>query len=280
MGASYAILNTGSGAWGFEEHAAHLSRAMWLEVRSTPADYVYLLGWDGPESPLCLDTFIPYESILLAGDKRRQAVIFEEHQVATPRTHLLDTPKEVRRFLRLEHATDWVLKYPTGCGASGHCVLTADSPLAHDWPRPYVVQEFIRLETPEVYRLYGIAGETFGWNVRRFPAGVTPSPWVAHARGARYAEPGPVPAEAEQQARAALAATGLLGSFGCVDLLRTEQGRWLVLEVGTDGGFNYVDRDLGIPALEEEIDRRLARAFWSRVGGRPWGFGDWKRRTA
>jgi hypothetical protein len=143
-----------------------------------------------------------------------------------------------------------------------------------------VVQEFLRLETPEVYRLYGIGGETFGWNVRRFPAEVKPSPWVAHARGARYADAGPAPVEAEQQARSALAAAGLLASFGCVDLLRTEQGRWVVLEVGTDGMFNHVDRDLGLPALEEEIDRRLAEAFWARIGVRPWGTGSWKRRTA
>ena len=72
MPPSCAILNTGSGAWAFEEHAARLSGAMWLDVRSTPADTVYLLGWDGPEPPSG-ESFIPYDSIMDASDKRCQA---------------------------------------------------------------------------------------------------------------------------------------------------------------------------------------------------------------
>lgn len=277
MELSCAILNSGSGAWAFEEHAVRLSRAFWLDVRSTPADFVYLLAWDGPEPPSC-ETFIPYESVLIASDKRVQAESFETAGVATPRTLLLDTSEEVQRLLRAEPGKEWVLKYPIGCGASGHYLLKPDAPMRSDWPRPYVVQEFIRLESPEVYRLYGVAGETFGWNARRFPPGVKPSPWIAHARGARYADAGAVPAEAEELAREALRATGLFSSFGCVDLLRAENGRWLVLEVGTDGVFNHVDRDLGMPELETEIERRLAEAFWDRAGPRPWGIEEWKPR--
>ena len=55
-------------------------------------------------------------------------------------------------------------------------------------------------------------------------------------------------------------------------------GKWLVLEVGTDGLFNHVDRDLGPPGLEQEIQGRGAVAFWSRVGGQPWGAGAWRPR--
>jgi glutathione synthase/RimK-type ligase-like ATP-grasp enzyme len=254
------ILNAGSGAWAFEPLAEHLSAALGVPVTDEPAAYFYLLAWDGPEPPAGV-SFIPYPAIVQASDKRLLAETFRQAGVATPRTHLLETPAEVGRFVRREAATQWVLKYPTGCGGAGHRLLVSETPVPDDWPRPYIVQEFIRLEAPEVYRLYGAGGETFGWNVRRFPSGVTPSPWVAHARGARYRDPGPLPAAAEEQARAALAATGLLDSFGCADLLRAGDGRWLVLEVGTDGVFNHVDRDIDLPGLPEEIDRRLAAAF-------------------
>ncbi|HET6248636.1 MAG TPA: hypothetical protein VFE47_13120 [Tepidisphaeraceae bacterium] len=43
--------------------------------------------------------------------------------------------------------------------------------------------------------------------------------------------------------------------------------------------FNHVDRDLGLPELEEEIQRRIADAFWQRHGDwRPWGGEVWQRR--
>lgn len=160
-----------------------------------------------------------------------------------------------------------MLKWPTGCGAGGHRRIGPGDRLPHDWPRPYVLQEFVRLERPEVYRLYGAAGELFGWNARRFPPEIAPSPWVAHARGARYEVLGAAPAEAERIAHRALNAVGLLGSFGCVDLLPAPDGGWLALEVGTDGVFNHVDRDVGDPVLAAELDRRVAEAFWA-CGGR------------
>jgi hypothetical protein len=140
-----------------------------------------------------------------------------------------------------------------------------DQPVPQDWPRPYVLQEFIRLEVPEVYRLYCVAQETFGWNARRFPAGAKASPFVAHAQGARYEIEQAVPPEAEFQARQALACTNLLPSFGCADLMRDERGNWLVLEVNTDGVYNHVDRDINIGNTANEIDKRIARAFqtWS-----------------
>jgi glutathione synthase/RimK-type ligase-like ATP-grasp enzyme len=278
IASSCAIVNAGGGAWAFEEHAHRLARALWLEVRETAVDYLYLLAWDGPEPPPCREMFIRYEAILAASDKRRLAELFERHSVAVPRTYVLESEAQVRRLAEREPDTEWVLKWPTGCGASGHRLLRSDVPIPRDWPQPYLLQEFVRMESPEVYRLYCVAGETFGWNVRRFPPGGRSSPWVAHAQGARYENAGPAPEEAEHEARRALSAAGLLSSFGCADLLRDSRGKWLVLEVNTDGVFNHVDRDIRIAGLPEEIDRRLAEAFWTRVGHRPWGDAAWKPR--
>jgi hypothetical protein len=78
------------------------------------------------------------------------------------------------------------------------------------------------------------------------------------------ADPPPAALEA---ARRALVATDLIESFGCVDLLRRPTGEWVVLEVGTDGLFNHVDRDLGDARLESEMLRRITAAFWRRAMG-------------
>jgi hypothetical protein len=75
----------------------------------------------------------------------------------------------------------------------------------------------------------------------------------------RLGEP---PTEAREAARRAFVATGLWDSFGCADLLRKPTGEWVVLEVGTDGLFNHVDRDLGDQVFERELHRRVADAFW------------------
>jgi hypothetical protein len=261
--AACAIVNAGGGAWAFEEHAQHLAQVMQLEIGSSPAQYNYLLGWESTEPPSG-KMFIPYKSILLASDKRCMAEVFEKHGVAIPRTYLLDSPEQVQRVVERETGSRWVLKWPTGCGASGHRLQEADRPIPKDWPRPYLLQEFIYLENPEVYRLYCVAGETFGWNVRRFPPGAQYSPWVAHAQGARYESVGTAPTEAERQARKALAATGLLDSFGCADLMQCSDDRWLVLEVNTDGISSTVDRDICVPGIAGAIDCRLAKAFWAQ----------------
>jgi hypothetical protein len=47
--------------------------------------------------------------------------------------------------------------------------------------------------------------------------------------------------------------------------MHSRDGRWLVLEVNTDGIFNYVDRNISVPGIAEAIDRRLAKAFWAWV---------------
>lgn len=272
------ILNNGPGGWAFEALARRLSAAVWLDIADVPREYNYLLHLENHDPTTCGKLFIPYRSMQLASDKRLLAQLFLEQSVPTPETHLLDAWDEVERFGLQRPDKEWCLKYPTGCGASGHHLWTAEMQLPASWPRPFIVQEFLRLERPEVYRLYGAGGEIFGWAARRFPSGAVASPWVAHARGARYELAGDAPAEAVAAGQRALTATGLLDSFGCCDLLQSPSGEWVVLEVGTDGMFNHVDRDIGDPDFERELDRRVAESFWAVVGTPPWGSGEWSPR--
>ena len=86
------------------------------------------------------------------------------------------------------------------------------------------------------------------------------------------------PHDAATTAQRALDVAGLSESFGCVDLLPSPRG-WLVIEVGTDGYYNHVDRNVPEP-LATEIDRRIATAFWNWIGGEPpWGT-HWRPRAA
>ncbi len=278
--ASCCVLNGGGGAWAFEGLARQLAAALWIDIAPQPRRYNYLLSVEGHDPADCGRLFIPYAAIELASDKRLLATAFATHEVPSPESWVMDTPDGAFALCRARPDREWCLKYPTGCGASGHRMLTDGMRLPPLWPRPLLVQEFIRTEPPEVYRTYGAGGRLFGWVVRRFPPGAPSSPWVAHARGARYEAAGPAPEAALAVARAALAAAGLLESFGCVDLLRRPSGEWLALEVGTDGVFNHVDRDLNHSELEAEIERRIAEAFWAPVGPPPWAPGPWRRRPA
>jgi hypothetical protein len=141
-------------------------------------------------------------------------------------------------------------------------LITPASVEPPNWPKPFIVQEFVRLEHPEVYLTYCAGGELFGWVTRRFPSGTQSSPWVAHACGARYLRLGEIPNEVREISEQTLMATGLWNSFGCVDLICKPTGEWVVLEVGTDGLFNYVDRDLDDQDFEQELHQRVAHAFW------------------
>ncbi|HYH63979.1 MAG TPA: hypothetical protein VD866_04705 [Urbifossiella sp.] len=273
------VLNAGGGAWAFEALARRLADDLWVDVSDAPRAYNYLLAADDPDPAGESESFVPLAAVRLAADKRLQGRVFAAHATPTPETHLLDTLDDAHRLRAANHGREWCVKFPTACGGSGHRLLIPDLTLPASWPRPLVVQEFVRLARPEVYRTYAAGGELFGWVVRRFPEGSKPSPWVAHARGARYEPAGEPPAAATAAARSALVVTGLLDSFGCADLLPAPAGGWLVLEVGTDGPSSHVDRDLGIPALEREIRRRVAEAFWARAGTPPWGGGPWRPRT-
>lgn len=256
------ILNSGSGSWAFEPLALRLSSVLGVDIVNEPRRFNYVLYVEDTGILHGCGTFISLDSVRLASDKRLLATAFAEHGVPTPITHLLPTFAEVRSHVAEHSSTEWCLKYPTSCGANGHRLVTANTEEPANWPTPFILQEFIRLERPEVYRTYCAGGELFGWVTRRFPEGTQSSPWVAHARGARYVVLGAPPVEAVEPARRALAATGLLNSFGCVDLLRRPTGEWVVLEVGTDGIFNHVDRELEDIELERELDQRIAKAFW------------------
>lgn len=50
------------------------------------------------------------------------------------------------------------------------------------------------------------------------------------------------------------------------------------MEVGTDEIYNYVNRDVENEELYDEINERLARAFWKKIGIPPWGQ-TWKYRN-
>lgn len=259
------ILNNGFGCWAFEELAKQLASALWVDVSSAPRRYNYLLNVEDYKIADCGELFISYDAIQVAADKVQLKLKFQRASVPTPVTHLVETEDEIWQVLKTFKDTEWCLKYPTGCGASGHRLLMEGMPIPKNWPKPFLVQEFIRLERPEVYRTYGAGGRLFGWVARRFPIGVKSSPWVAHARGARYESAGEIPPQAAIAARMALEATDLLEAFGCVDLLCDPNGRWLVLEVGTDGMFNHVDRDIGDSQPGIEIQRHIAEAFWAKV---------------
>ena len=255
-----AILNSGPGAWAFEPLAQSLSRAFGVPIVEAPAERNFLLAWDGPFPASC-ESFVPYDAIECASDKRRIASVFGSFGVPHPATFLLGDA-ELEPFLRRESGRKWLLKYPISCGGAGHRFIEAGECVPDDWPRPLVVQEFIAMERPEVFRFYGVAGVLFGWNVRRFPQSVEkPSPIVAHARGALYEEAGTASPRAVRCARRALEATGLWPSWGCVDMVPTPDGRWLALQVGTDGVWGHVDRAIGLPGVAQELETRLARAF-------------------
>jgi hypothetical protein len=258
------IVNQGAGAWAFEPLAHTLASTLGIEVSETPRRFNYFLGGDNRWSWIPESSFIPFGAIDIAADKRLLARAFEQADVPRPETQLVATFEDVLRIIRARPNQEWCLKYPLGCGASGHRFITSASDKPKNWPIPFIVQEFVRLERPEVYRIYIACGELFGWMVRRLPEGIS-SPWVAHVRGARYANLGRAPKEARAAARIALDAVGLLDSFGCADLIQRPSGEWLVLEVGTDGIVNYIDRDLGDPAFEGEVSERIAAAFWRKA---------------
>lgn len=255
-----AILNSGSGAWAFESLANSLSHTLGVPVVSQPTELNYILAWDGATPPTG-QSFVPFGAIECANDKRLIAGVFKSFGVPCPETFLL-SDEELTPFLRRQSSRRWLLKYPISCGGAGHRFIQVGDTIPDDWPRPLVVQEFISLPRPEVFRFYGVGGVLFGWNVRRFPEDTQdPSPFVAHARGAHYEQIGTAPPRAVRCARRALEATGLWRSWGCVDMVPADNGRWLALEVGTDGLWSHVDRDIQPPCIAEELETRLGQTF-------------------
>jgi glutathione synthase/RimK-type ligase-like ATP-grasp enzyme len=256
------ILHTGPWKRVFGRFPEYLSRLTGLPVTETDdrLDFAYLAGWDPVRAPSC-PTYVPYESILLVHDKRRQARAFLEGGVAVPETHLLDSVETLAAFQERRRDKEWVLKWPVGCSGTGHQMLNSGVRITPFWQPPFLVQEFIRLERPEVYRLFAADGETFGWVVRRSPPGETASPWVSYSGGAEVEFLEAPPEKVLSEVLKALKATGLHDSFGAVDLMQSPEGQWLVLEVNTDGIYNYVGREVPVPELRELLDHHVARSF-------------------
>lgn len=257
------ILNCGSAAWVFESIARHLADGLGVDISTTPRMFNYVLGADAEGLPSRERLFIDPDAMRIASDKRLLALTFAHRDVPVPETRLFDELAAVHEFTSNDGGREWCLKYPTANGARGHRILSADTEIPEAWPKPYIVQEFIRLERPEVFRSYAAGGELFGWLARRYRDG-RGSPWVAHAAGAHWETLPGVPDRAREAAWKALAATNLLETFGCVDMLQRPNGEWLVLEVGTDGLASHVDRDLGDPRFEAELLTRIRESFWLR----------------
>ena len=246
----------------FGQFPTYLSQLMGLPIVETDErlDFAYLVGWSPARAPSC-PTYISYESILIAHDKRKQAHAFARAGVSIPETHLLDSIETLYTFYRRRRDKQWVLKWPVGCSGMGHQMLTQETQITTFWQPPFLVQEFVRLERPEVYRLYATDGETFGWVVRRALPGKGASPWVSYSLGAEVEFFENPPQEVIPEVGRALEATGLQHSFGAVDILRSSEGRWLVLEVNTDGIFSYVERQVPAQALREQLDHYVAQSF-------------------
>ena len=255
------ILNSGNGAWAFQDLAESLADSLKIEVRNVPSDFNYVLSC--PEANIKAiehKMFVPYRGIKLASDKRLLADVFIKNSITIPQTYLINTYSEVLAFIQ-NTTEQWCLKYPIGCGASGHRMIRDLQDIPQTWLQPYVVQKFIKLKELQVFRLYCAGGILFGWNRRKFTSQDNCSPWVAHANGAVYEVLKEAPEEAKNLTSKALKACELYDSFGCVDLLQDNDGNWLVLEVGTDGIFNHVDRNIGNSDLELEINQKIAAAF-------------------
>jgi hypothetical protein len=67
---SCCILNGGGGSWAFATLAQQLGNALWINVSETPRQYNYLLAMDDFDASRCGELFIPFQSMVLAADKR------------------------------------------------------------------------------------------------------------------------------------------------------------------------------------------------------------------
>ena len=147
------VLNAGFGAWAFQELATNLSELLNIEISDLPAKYNYVLSWEEEDLDIA-QSFIPFASIKLASDKRLQAQVFNQNSIPTPETHLIDTFQDVVNFINNSQG-QWCLKYSSGCGGAGHKLINRSEDIPQKWLQPYVVQRFIDLNEPKVYRIYG-----------------------------------------------------------------------------------------------------------------------------
>ena len=265
------ILNQSDSKWAFENLAQMLSRSLWLDVSEHASDLNYILCTDTELIDSNLNSFIPLNSIKIASDKTEIEKRFQSYGVTRPATFILQSSQAVESFLKTHDRNRWILKYPTGCGGIHHRIIQSASEIPKKWPQPFLIQEFIESIQPAVYRFYCVDSNLFGFNARKFSDPEISTPWVSHANGAKYNYEETPNQAATEIAKAALLATGLYYSFGVVDLVKNISGNWYALEVGTDGIYNHVDRELENDALLDELNERLAIAFWKRLGTPPWG---------
>jgi glutathione synthase/RimK-type ligase-like ATP-grasp enzyme len=240
-----------------EQLAADLDLPILDEDRDV--DLGLILAWDGPP-PRCR-TFVPFDAIVAAQDKREQFRRFRAAGVSIPETRLFDDFEIARAFALLDPDRRWLLKWPVGSGSVGHTLIDRDSRVTPLWNPPFLIQEFVALERPEIHRVMGCDGELFGFTVRSFPPGTPSSPLVSTHRGAIFGLAGSIPPEVARQARLALSAFGLFSTFGCVDLIVPPGAPVLVLEVNADGLSQFVDRMPGLPGLCRETGERLRAAI-------------------
>lgn len=266
------IINQTAGKWAFENLANILSNSLWVDVEEDFGDFNYLLCAHQENIYRSnINNFIPLDSIKIAADKRKIEKRFSKYKVPRPKTFLANNEREAELILSEYPQIRWILKYPIGCGGINHQFIQSVSEIPHGWLKPFILQEFVELERPSVYRLYCVDGEIFGFNARRFIDKNNQNPWVSHANGAVYEYGENYDKQARETAKIALVATDLYNTFGVVDLLKSKDNEWYVLEVGTDGIYNYVDRDLENQNLFDEINEKLAKAFWQKIGTPPWG---------
>ncbi len=276
-GKKLTILNQSEGKWAFDSLAQILSRSLWVDVSEQPSDLNYLLCTETESIDRSVNSFIPIDSIKIAADKRKIETRFKKYNVPRPQTFILTSLDEITSILQQFDRCRWILKYPTGCGGIHHRIIENVTEIPDRWPEPFILQEWIESIQPAVYRFYCIDRDLFGFNARKFADGDRSSPWVSHANGARYDYTETPDLSAIEVAKSALIATGLYDSFGAVDLVKDLDRNWYALEVGTDGIYNHVDRDLANDSLLDEINERLAIAVWKQVGTPPWGK-TWKYR--
>ena len=122
------VLNQGRGSWAFDPLARQLSAVLGIPVSAEPRRFNYLLDCETLPADDAADSFfIPLRAIRVASDKRLIAAAFHKHEVPAPRTVLLETFREVMEFVTRHSEVEWCLKFPTGCGAAGHRLITSNS---------------------------------------------------------------------------------------------------------------------------------------------------------
>jgi glutathione synthase/RimK-type ligase-like ATP-grasp enzyme len=261
-----AILHAGPWKDVFGDFPSRLSACTGLPITETPDGLalVYVLGWF-EHRPLPCESFIPLDAIYLAHDKRKQAALFREHGIASPESHLVATEEEALAFPRQRPDKEWILKWPIGCGGAGHQILDANTVMTPLWRPPFLVQELIRMARPRVYRLFVAGGETFSWCVRESNERTAHTPFVSAAGGATVRLEAAVPEAARTEAVRAFMAAGLWDSLGGVDMIQSEAGQWLVLEMNTDGIYHFLQRVVEVPGFGEALDHFTDRAVKKRL---------------